>query len=323
MQDAGLVELARKRREEKREVSTLTVLDIGSNTILVTVGRKKGDGAVQILWDEGQVVRMSEGLKDGGKLKPEAKQRVLAAMEKFRGIAQHHGAESIIAAGTAAFRRASDGPAFAQEITDKLGIPVRILTGDEEAGYSFASAQFDFGQGHETLGMIDIGGGSTEFVYGEQGPRFSLSIGTVRLTEALLTGHPIVDLEWNKLLEEIDGQLQSLPKEKIPEVWAAVAATPASLAAVLLQLPVYEPEKIHGFRLKKSDLSELLQKLRALSLEERKKLPGMHPDRAELLPVGGAILWRSMEYLGLSQLLVSDHGLRYGILYEELIGART
>ena len=303
---------------------TLAVLDIGSNTVLITVGRKNSDTEVEILWDEGQVVRMSEGLKDGGNLKPEAKQRVLAALEKFRDIARKHGANAIQAAGTAAFRRAADGSAFAGEILDKLGIPVRILTGEEEAGYSFASAKFDFGQGRDTLGMIDIGGGSTEFVYGERGPRFSLPIGTVRLTEALLTGHPIDDLEWNKLLQEIDGQLRSrLPKDNIPEVWAAVAATPASLAAVLLQLPVYAPKKIHGFRLQKSDLSELLGRLRGLSLEERKKLPGMHPDRAELLPVGGALLWRSMEYLGLSEILVSDHGLRYGILYEELIAART
>ncbi|HKY62582.1 MAG TPA: hypothetical protein VJR29_04110, partial [bacterium] len=283
------------------------------------------DGRTEILWDEGRVVRMSEGLQDGGALKPEAKMRVLAALEDFQREARRHGATEVTAAGTAAFRRARDGADFAREIFDRLGIPVRILSGDEEARYSFASAQLDFGQGLEALGMIDIGGGSTELVYGQSGPRFSLPIGTVRLTETLITSHPISDEEWERLLAEIDGCLAgSMKKDSaVPATWAAVAATPASLAAVLLGLPVYQPEKIHGFRLKKSELANLLKKLRGLSLAGRKKLPGMHPDRAELLPVGGAILWRAMEFLGLEEILVSDHGLRYGILHEELIGRRT
>ncbi len=303
---------------------TLAVFDIGSNTVLITVGRLRADGGMEILWDEGRVVRMSEGLQDGGVLKPEAKQRVLAALEEFQHQARRHGATEVLAAGTAAFRRARDGQDFGREIFDRLGIPVRILSGDEEARYSFASAQLDFGQGRDALGMIDIGGGSTEFVFGENGPRFSLPIGTVRLTEAWISSHPIPDSEWNRLLTEVDRQLKSglNPDSAVPSTWAAVAATPASLAAVLLELPVYRPEKIHGFRLKKSALSNLLERLRGLSLEERKNLPGMHPDRAELLPVGGAILWRAMEFLGLNQILVSDHGLRYGILHEELIGGR-
>lgn len=303
---------------------TLAVLDIGSNTVLITVGRLRADGGMEILWDEGRVVRMSEGLQDGGTLKAEAKRRVLQALEDFQRQARRHGATEVSAAGTAAFRRARDGQDFAREIFDRLGIPVRILSGDEEARYSFASAKLDFGRGSDALGMIDIGGGSTEFVFGESGPRFSLPIGTVRLTEAVITSHPISDPEWNQLLTDIDRHLaQGLKIEaKVPAIWAAVAATPASLAAVLLKLPVYQPEKIHGFRLKKADLSDLLKKLRGLSLEDRKKMPGMHPDRAELLPVGGAILWRAMEYLGLNQILVSDHGLRYGILHEELIGGR-
>jgi exopolyphosphatase / guanosine-5'-triphosphate,3'-diphosphate pyrophosphatase len=303
---------------------TLAVLDIGSNTVLVTIGRLRSDGEVEVLWDEGQVVRMSEGLQDGGNLKPEAKQRVLNALENFQHKARLHGATEIQAAGTAAFRRARDGENFAREIFDRLGIPVRILSGDEEARYSFASAQYYFAPRKEDLGMIDIGGGSTEFVFSENGPRFSLPLGTVRLTEARIKAHPIADPEWRALLEEIDRILRDgmASRPKSPASWAAVAATPASLATVLLELPIYQPEKIHGFPMKKSDLENLLERLRSLSLEDRKELPGMHPDRAELLPVGGAILWRAMEFLELDGILVSDHGLRYGILHEELIGRR-
>jgi exopolyphosphatase/guanosine-5'-triphosphate,3'-diphosphate pyrophosphatase len=300
--------------------TTLAVIDIGSNTLLATVGRRTPDGAVEVSLDEAEVVRMGQGLSDGGLLHPEAKQRVLATLRRFKAAAQAHGAERILAAGTAAFRRARDGREFAREIEQALGIPVRILSGEEEAHYSFASAWFDFGTGRNSLGMIDIGGGSTEFVFGVEGPRFSLPLGTVKLTEKWIHRHPIPDGEWKPVRAEIQtllsGQLSS--ERTRPEAWAAVAATPASLAAVLLHLPAYRPEKIHGYRLTRERLKPLVEELRSKSLAERCAMPGMHPQRAELLPVGGAILLEAMHVLEISELMVSDHGLRYGLLYEEL-----
>ena len=303
-------------------MKTLAVIDIGSNTLLVTVGRLQEDGKVRILLDEGEVTRLGQGLSDGGPLLPDAKQRALSALARFKELALAKGAERILAAGTAAFRRASDGRGFAEEIQARLGFPVRILSGEEEAHYSFASAHYDFGKGSSSLGMIDIGGGSTEFVFGPEGPRFSLPMGTVKLTEKFVHAHPIPDSEWRAVCEEIRcllrDQLGNIAAR--PEIWAAVAATPASLAAVLLKLPAYDPEQVHGFRLKRPTLENLVETLRSASLAERCAMPGMHPDRAELLPIGGAILLEAMQFLGLNEILVSDHGLRYGILFEELLG---
>ncbi|KAB2837684.1 Ppx/GppA family phosphatase [bacterium] len=301
-------------------MKTLAVIDIGSNTLLVTVGRRQDDGSVRILCDEGEVTRLGQGLSEGGELQPEAKARALKDLARFKELALAKGAERILAAGTAAFRRARDGADFAAEIQDKLGFSVRILSGDEEAHYSFASAWHDFGAGRASLGMIDIGGGSTEFVFGREGPRFSLPRGTVKLTEKFVTGHPIDDTAWAAVRGEIRRLLQENLGEvrERPEAWAAVAATPASLAAVLQQLPAYDPEKVHGFRLRLSALEGLVESLREKGLAERRALPGMHPDRAELLPIGGAILLESMKFLGLGEILVSDHGLRYGILFENL-----
>lgn len=301
-------------------MKTLAVIDIGSNTLLVTVGRRLEDSSVRILFDEGEVTRLGQGLRDGGPLHPDAKHRALKALARFKELALAKGAERILAAGTAAFRRASDGKDFAREIEEKLGFPVRILSGDEEARYSFASAWFDFGRGRDSLGMIDIGGGSTEFVLGSQGPRFSLPVGTVKLTEKFVTAHPIPLPEW----EGLRGEIRRLLAEKLgavtgrPGAWAAVAATPASLAAVLLQLPAYDPNLVHGFVLKRKALESLVETLREKSLAERCAMPGMHPDRAELLPVGGAILLEAMQFFGIGEILVSDHGLRYGILHETL-----
>jgi len=301
-------------------LKTLAVIDIGSNTLLVTVGRRSEDASVRILLDEAEVTRLGQALRDGGPLHPDAKHRALKALARFKELALAKGAEQILAAGTAAFRRASDGGEFARQIEEKLGFPVRILSGDEEAHYSFASAWFDFGRGRNSLGMIDIGGGSTELVFGLQGPRFSLPVGTVKLTEKWITAHPIPLPEWQKIHAEIRGLLDEKlgPISSRPEAWAAVAATPASLAAVLLQLPAYDPNLVHGYPLKRRALEGLLETLRSKTLAERCAMPGMHPDRAELLPVGGAILSEAMNFLGIEEILVSDHGLRYGILHETL-----
>jgi exopolyphosphatase/guanosine-5'-triphosphate,3'-diphosphate pyrophosphatase len=296
-------------------VNTVAVIDIGSNTVLVTVGRLQKK--LEILLDQGEVARLSEGLSDGSPLQPEAKIRVLKTLRDFKEMAVKMGATRILAAGTAAFRRACDGKSFAKQIEEELNIPVKILTGEEEAFYSYQSAKLDFGNDHDELGMIDIGGGSTEFVFGETGPKLSLPIGTVRLTEKFVTGHPITDLEWQNIQENIQTLLKEYlsPYQKSLKTWAAVAATPASLAAVLLKLPFYQPNRVHGFHLTLKDLTSLVEVLRTSTMAQRIAMPGMHPQRAELLPTGGKILLEIMGFLKMEEVLVSDHGLRYGLLY--------
>ncbi len=298
----------------------LGVFDIGSNTLLLTLGRKTGSDKIEILLDIGEVLRLSEGLQEGGPLKEEAKARMLAGLGEFKRKAEALGVDKLIAAGTAAFRRASDGAQFAKRIHDQLGIPVRILGGEEEAAYSYASAWQDFGKPSEGLGMIDIGGGSTELVFSPQGPRFSLPIGTVRLTEKFVTAHPIADSEWDQIRNHIQTILRDnlSPKPSIPPTWVAVAATPASLAAVLMKLPAYDPERVHGFRMPREALAKLVEELRQKVIAERNRMPGMDPKRSELLPIGGLILLAVAEFLSLGEITVSDHGLRYGILFEEL-----
>jgi len=299
-------------------VKSLGVFDIGSNTILLTAGRRDDAGAVEILLDIHDVARLSEGLQDGKPLQSAAKARALQTLENFREQAHARGVTQLIAAGTAAFRRASDGKAFAKQIETALSIPVRILSGDEEATYSYASAAHDFGDA--SLGMIDIGGGSTEIVFSREGPRFSLPVGTVRLTEAWIRVHPIPDAEWQAVQRAIRESLRThLPSAlKRPSQWAAVAATPASLAAVAMQLQTYDPEQVHGYRLKQADLAKLVESLRVKGISERNRMPGMDPKRAELLPVGGLILLTISQFLEIDEITVSDHGLRYGILYEAL-----
>lgn len=300
------------------------VIDIGSNTVLLTCGKKTPDGSLKILLEEHEVARLSRGLQDGGQLHPEARQSVLEVLGKFQEKAKEHGIDSLMGAGTSAFRRAADGQEFAEEIENSLNIPVRILSGEEEAHYSYLSAKLDFGSDHPSLGMIDIGGGSTELVFGEKAGWISLPIGTVRLLEKYVTTHPIPDKEWEVLQNEIQSVLRREldPEKKIPSFWVAVAATPTALANLLQGLPHYEPQRVHGYRISRRDLSKIIETLRRASVKERNAMAGMPPKRAELLPLGGLILKEVMEYLDLEEVVTSDHGLRYGYLYHLLRGKR-
>jgi exopolyphosphatase/guanosine-5'-triphosphate,3'-diphosphate pyrophosphatase len=295
-------------------------IDIGSNTVLMTCGRFTERDELEVLFEGHEVARLSERLEDGKPLRPEAKGRVLRVLREFISEATHRGISAFMAAGTAAFRRAADGEAFAEEIQRETGIPVRILTGQEEARLSFLSAERDFGTSAAPLGMIDIGGGSTELVFGKKEHWISLPVGTVRLLEKFVTTHPIPDEQWQKVQGAIARSLEGAvkPKESVPPLWVAVAATPTALATLLQKLGGYDPKRIHGFKIARSDLETLVETLRRKSMKDREAMPGMLPKRAELLPIGGLILLEAMKFLGIREVRASDHGLRYGLLYEGL-----
>ncbi len=304
--------------KNKTSVAPVGVIDIGSNTVLLTAGRMGPKGELEVVLECHGVARLAQNLQDGKNLDPAAKQRVLAILQDFQEQAQQAGISQLRAAGTAAFRRAADGPAFAKEIAARYKIPTRILSGNEEAHYSFLSAQKDLKTSR--LGMIDIGGGSTELVFGSEDQWRSLPLGTVRLYETMITKQPIEDAQWQAMLAQIRNILEEdIPQNLLaPLLWVAVAATPTTLASVMKQLPHYDPAEVHGFLLKRDSLQELVERLRRLNILDRQKVPGMIPERAELLPLGGAILWQTMEFLGIDEIRASHHGLRYGLLWEEL-----
>lgn len=155
--------MAGSGQKEKKEISSgksLGVFDIGSNTVLLTGGRLNTRGQLEVLIELHDVARLSEGLVDGGPLQEAAKARTLNILSQFKAQANSKGVQQFLAAGTAAFRRASDGSAFAQEIQEKLEIPVKIIPGEREAHYSYLSAQQDFGSSQNPVGVIDIGGGA-------------------------------------------------------------------------------------------------------------------------------------------------------------------
>lgn len=280
----------------------IACIDFGSNTALLCIGEFSGQ-KLNILYDEGKIVRLSEQLQEGKTLNPQAKIRAYELLQSYSEIIKSYDIDDIRAVGTAVFRKASDGKEFAQEIKKQFSIPLQIISGETEAELSFLSIEKAFAH-LKNLALIDIGGASTEIR--TQNQKVSLKIGSVALFE-----NPTRNLA-TLIRKEISDHLK---KEEIPFKWVAVAATATTLAAIDLTCEPYDPQKIHGHKLNFDTVKRISENLFSLNLEERKKIPGLDPKRADVLPIASLILIELMNFFEIPQITVSDWGLRHALFF--------
>jgi exopolyphosphatase/guanosine-5'-triphosphate,3'-diphosphate pyrophosphatase len=292
-------------------------VDVGSNSLILTVARPGSEG-LHILEERYVITRLGEGLADGGPLSREAMDRTLRALEEFGVALASLGAEARVA-GTSALRRASNAESFIEQARDVLGFPVNILSGPEEARLSYRGALSDLGPElvEESPVVIDPGGGSTE-VYrsGDQG--VSLELGAVRLTEAFLRSDPPSPEERAALEDHIDAELAMIgPAERSV---VAVGGGVTTLAALSTGLRRYDSSVVHGFRLASSEVARLADWLAGIPLDERKRIPCLPAGRADIIVAGALVLVALLERLGVEHAVVSDRGLRFGLIAELLDG---
>jgi exopolyphosphatase / guanosine-5'-triphosphate,3'-diphosphate pyrophosphatase len=296
----------------------VAVEDIGTNTTRLLVADVE-DGRVHELVRKTKVTRLGEGVDSTGRLADAAIERVATRLEDYRAILHELKPERSVALATSATRDAANGDEFRQLLHDRFGLDVRIISGEEEARLTFRGATAARPPGAGPFVVIDIGGGSTEFVVGTAGsdPTFSVSTqaGSVRQTERHLKEDPPSDED----LLALRVAVRSIIEEAIPEQiratvkgGIAVAGTATSLAAIDQQLDPYDPEKVEGYRLLVEAVERMLGELAALPLAERRQVTGLHPDRAPTIVAGAAILLESMRVFGLASLEVSEADILHG-----------
>jgi exopolyphosphatase/guanosine-5'-triphosphate,3'-diphosphate pyrophosphatase len=272
----------------------VAAVDLGSNTTRLLVGRAK-DGLVEELHRETRITRLGEGVDSRRRLLPLPIARVRNALSDYRRTAESLGAERTLLVATSAVRDAENGEAFLGEIEWSYGFATQLLSGDEEAELTRRGV----GElGAATL-LVDIGGGSTELVLGSF--RTSLPMGSVRFTER--HGEDVVAI--------IEAARALLP-ELEPQDAVGVAATITSLAALDLGLEEYDRARVHGHVLTRDGARAQLERLAALPLEERRRVPGLEPERAPVIVAGGAILVAILELYGLGSIRVSERDLLDG-----------
>ncbi len=296
----------------------MAVIDLGSNTCLLLIARRNDD-RVEPLVREMEVVRLGEGTAATGRLNEAAMERALAALKKFRMLVLKHGCRQVKCVATAAFREAQNRGDLAQRIRQETGFMLEEISGQQEARYVLRAVRHSFPAPEGSRIIIDIGGGSTELIEERDGDLVSvasLPLGSVRLTERFLSGDPPAPEELSALQSYITGALENVPLPDRAGQIVGVGGTATTFVAMERQMDRYDHAAVHGAILTGHSLDEILAQCIKLPLAERKELPGLHPGRAEVIIAGGLIQSALLQLLGLNEMLVSDHGLRWGVALE-------
>lgn len=300
----------------------LAAFDVGSNTVLLLVVECGADGKPRVLADMSRITRLGRGVDASGHLDPESAARTLDTIAEFAEKARALGAEKIVGVATAALRDASDGSDFLARTRQRAGVTLEIISGQTEAQLSYLSTRKGLGLSPaEQLLIVDIGGGSTELIRAEPSHALevvSLQIGSVRLTERIIHHDPPLTGEVETLRAAVGNVLHQLGWTYRPAKMVGIAGTVTTLCAIALGLERYSPESVHGYRLGAGEIMRLIELLGSMPLERRKQLPGMEPGRADVLLAGAVILERVMNYFGCGEVIVSDQGVRWGLMWREI-----
>jgi exopolyphosphatase/guanosine-5'-triphosphate,3'-diphosphate pyrophosphatase len=309
-------------------------IDVGTNTVLLVVAEER-DGRLEPVVERAEITRLGRGVDATGQLAPEAIRETADTLGRFAAEARALGAARIVCVATSAARDARNGAAFFDAARAAAGLVPEVISGDEEARLVYASAWRDFGLSPggpapfppgTPLAVLDVGGGSTEFTFGD-GPaprgRRSLQVGAVRLTERHVRTDPIPLSEQLVLREAAREALAPLARlDGLGDVTGArlvgVAGTVTTLCSVQQELPVYDATKVHGATMLLDEIDALIARLAGLTVAERQALPGMEPKRADVIVAGGVVVAEAMRLLGFDRVTVSDRGVRWGLLYDRM-----
>jgi len=296
----------------------VAVIDIGTNSTRLLVAQVE-DGKVEELDRRTNVTRLGEGVDTSGRLSDAAIERVFATVEEYTEPIQRLDAERTIGIATSAVRDAENGGQFRDELAQRFGVEARTISGDQEARLTFLGATAARTAGEGPLLVLDIGGGSTEFVVGTAGeqPVFHVSTqaGSVRYTERFLTSDPPTATELGAAAAAMRAAIdEQVPRDTRGRVvhGLAVAGTATNLAAVDQALDPYDPAKVDGYTLTLAACERLLAELAALPIAERKLVTGLHPDRAPTIVAGVVILVESIKAFGLDSIETSEADILHG-----------
>lgn len=295
------------------------IIDIGTNSVRLLMAEKDEKGEWKTLRKELRSTRLGEGMTDKATIGQGAKERTLSAVEEFTAMAKLEGAEDIFAYGTSIMRDASNGEEFADEVTVASGVPVRILSGKEEAYYSYIGAA---GTSGVITSVVDIGGGSTEICVGfgtDVGARHSFRLGCVRCSKQFDTTTARGRAELKKHCFTLFRETDLMESMRNVKRWIGVGGTVTSLASMLQELEVYDSLKVQDYVIHPEDVSKILEKLSKMSYDDKCHMKGLLPSRADIIVAGVVILDSLMEYFALSEITVSDRDLSEGLLDADVI----
>ncbi|OQW45095.1 MAG: hypothetical protein A4C66_07295 [Nitrospira sp. HN-bin3] len=308
--------------EPTKRTRRLAGIDIGTLTCRLLIADLAPGHPLKELRSERRILRLGEGVDQTKRLSPAAMDRVIHCLQEWRSVIEHHEVEVTAVVATSAVRDAGNRAEFLARVKAECGFEVELISGEEEARRTLLGIRSGLPAGVTDILALDIGGGSTEFILDRSGKSpitRSIDIGVVRLCERLLLHDPPTNEEVGQAREWVTRETKAAVAnmgDYRQAMFVGTAGTITALAAMAQKLSTYEPARIHNYVLKLDTIRELEQTLLSRKKVERIGLPGLEKNREEVIAAGAIIIRTIMETLGQKECLVSDLGLREGVLID-------
>ncbi|MGZ8385650.1 MAG: Ppx/GppA phosphatase family protein [Nitrospira sp.] len=308
--------------EPRQHTRRLAGIDLGTLTCRLLIADLASGHSLKELRSERRILRLGEGVDQAKRLSPVAMDRVIHCLQEWRNVINGYHVEATAIVATSAVRDAANRDEFLERVKREAGFEVEIITGDEEARRTLLGIRSGLPAGVTEILALDIGGGSTEFILDRPGRKpivQSINIGVVRLCERVLHHDPPTAQELQQAREWVTRETKAAVADMDgyrQATFVGTAGTVTSLSAMAQKLPTYEPARIHNYVLRLETIRELERALLTRTKAERVGLPGLEKNREEVIAAGTIIIRTIMETLGQQSVLVSDLGLREGVLID-------
>ena len=300
-------------------VPRLAAIDIGSNSTRLVVAEAQSDGRYRILDEERESTRLGRALASTGRLDEESIEATLSALHRFQTIVAGLGVESFRAIATCAVREATNGQEFCQRVLQQIDLPIEVISAAEEAHFAFHSVRRRFDLAGKNTLLADIGGGSTEIVLasGELVEAiYGTCLGAVRLSEKFGGGQSLAGDDFHRMQKWIDRELKKKTQKPTAPLHLLIGSggTFTTLANIIMASKGQSRLPLSGCQISRAEIRHLIDRLRKMSLKERRQVAGLNPDRADIIVPGLTTIDRIMRRFKVNLLQVHTYGVRDGLL---------
>jgi exopolyphosphatase/guanosine-5'-triphosphate,3'-diphosphate pyrophosphatase len=301
----------------------LAAIDIGTNSIRCIVVEADNKGGYKVLDDEKSTVRLGEELSRTGAISQQASARAIEAVGRFKKLIDGFKISAVEAIATSAMRRARNGQELLNTLSTELGHEIRVISGVEEAELAMISAQRHFDMEYKRYAVFDIGGGSLEITtaLGNHIEEcYSLDLGAVVMTEQFITHDPARSANLQKLQNHVRTQLKKQVNRSKTQFHTLIGSggTTTAIGSMAMNALGKSYASIHGYEVLRSEVVHLLTMLTRKTLPERRLVPGLNADRADIIVAGIAVIEELMRFFGANQLLVNERGIREGLIIKAM-----
>lgn len=301
------------------EPARYAVIDVGTNSVKFHIGERNSEGKWRTVVDRAEVTRLGEGFQQHRTITDAALERTAAAIADMAAEAKRHGVLAIAAVGTAALRAASNRDAVIAAVEERTGLHIEVISSDEEGRLAYLGARSGLRLGSGSLVVFDSGGGSTQFTFGHDSTvdeRFSVEVGAARYTERYGLGAAVSPDVLREAMTAISTDLSRIEGRAVPDVLVGMGGAVTNITAVKYKLAHYDSETVNGAVIDRAEVERQITLYSSRDADARRAVIGLQPKRAEVILAGACIVRTVMQKLGMESLIVSDRGLRHGVLAE-------